>query len=389
MREGTVFKRGATWTYIVDVGVPGGNRRQRSKGGFARKADALEAMNEAQRAVTTGSYVEPAKLTVAEYLEDEWLPAMEATGKRSTTMRSYRMHLKAHIAPRIGEERLQGLTGAHLNALYVELLTSGRVAPLKDGPKGLSPATVRRVHAMLHKAFADAVKWNRLVRNPAAAADPPKQSTAGQADMATWSPAELRTFLAHVASDRLAPLWTVLAMTGVRRGEAVGLRWADVDLDAGRIAIRQTLVAVGYHVEYSTPKTKKGRRSVALDAGTVATLRSWKAVQNSERLAWGPAWTDTGLVFTREDGEALHPDRVTKMFDTHVHNANLPRIRLHDLRHTHATLALAAGVHPKVVSERLGHSTVSLTLDVYSHSIPALQEDAATVVAALVAGHST
>lgn len=386
MRQGRIYKRGATWSYVVDLGVAGGKRKQKSKGGFARKADAIEAMNEAQRAVTTGSYVEPAKLTVAEYLEKEWIPAMEGTGKRSTTMRSYRMHLRAHIAPRIGEERLQGITGAQLNALYAELLKSGRSNPTKDGPKGLSPATVRRVHAMLHKAFADAVKWNRLVRNPADACDPPRQHAAGDAEMATWSAGEVRKFLAQVADDRLAPLWTVLAMTGVRRGEALGLRWSDVDLEAGRIAIRQTLVAVGYHVEYSTPKTKKGRRSVALDPGTVATLKSWRATQNAERLAWGPAWTDVGLVFTREDGEALHPDRVTKMFDGHVKRAGLQRIRLHDLRHTHATLALAAGVHPKVVSERLGHATVALTLDVYSHAIPAMEEDAAAAVAALVSG---
>lgn len=383
MREGRVFKRGATWAYVVDVAPPGAKRRQKMKGGFARKADALEAMNEAQRAVTTGSYVEPSKLTVARFLEDEWLPAVRATGKRSTTLRSYEMHLRAHIAPRIGDERLQGVTGALLNGLYAELLTSGRA----DGQGGLSPATVRRVHAMLHKAFSDAVKWNRLVRNPADAADPPAPSDATAPEMHTWAAGELRAFLDHVDDDRLSPLWTLLAMTGVRRGEALGLRWSDVDLDAGRISIRQTLVAVGYRVEYSTPKTKKGRRSVALDEGTVATLRSWRARRLEERMAWGQGGlAGDDLVFTREDSEPLHPDRVTKMFDGHVARAGLPRIRLHDLRHTHATLALQAGVHPKVVSERLGHATVSLTLDVYSHAIPALQEDAAAVVAALVSG---
>ena len=382
MRAGTVYKRGRTWTYVVDVGVPGGPRRQLSKGGFAKKADALRAMHEAKQAVTTGSYVEPSKLTVQRFLEDEWLPAMEATGKRPTTLRSYRMHLRAHVAPHIGDALLQGLTGGQLNALYAKLLTSGRA----DGKGGLSPATVRRVHAMLHKALSDAVRWNRLVRNPADASDPPKPSAAGAPEATTWSAGEVRAFLDSVHDDRLAALWTLFTMTGVRRGEALGLRWIDVDLDEGRIAIRQALVAVGYEVQASPPKTKKGRRSVALDPGTVAALRSWRAAQARERLSWGPAWVDTGLVFTRENGEALHPDRVTKMFERHVRTAGLRRIRLHDLRHTHATLALAAGVHPKVVSERLGHSTVSLTLDVYSHAIPALQEDAAATVAALIVG---
>ena len=205
--------------------------------------------------------------------------------------------------------------------------------------------------------------------------------------MATWTADELRTFLAHVADDRLAPLWTLLAMTGVRRGEALGLRWKDVDLDAGRISIRQTLIAVGYDVQVGQPKTKRGRRSVALDPGTVATLRSWRARRQKERMAWGQgALAGDDLVFTRENGEHLHPDRVSKLFDGHVRRIMLPRIRLHDLRHTHASLALAAGVNPKVVSDRLGHATVSMTLDVYSHVIPALQEDAAAIVADLVAG---
>lgn len=227
-----------------------------------------------------------------------------------------------------------------------------------------------KVHAVLHRALRDAVRWGRVQRNAAQNADPPKQRRAGSREMATWRPEELGAFLSHVGEDRLYALWHFLASTGVRRGEAIGLRWQDVDLDDARAAIRQALVAVGYDVRVSEPKSARGRRVVALDLETVRVLSAWRARQLAEHSAWGPAWQDTGLVFTRENGAALHPDRVSKMFDEHVRRSGLPRIRLHDLRHTHATIALQAGVHPKIVSERVGHASTSFTLDVYSHANP-------------------
>jgi integrase len=187
-----------------------------------------------------------------------------------------------------------------------------------------------------------------------------------------------------VGEERLYPLWVVLGSTGMRRGEALGARWQDVDLDAARWQVRRTLVAIDHELRESTPKTDHGRRSVALDAGTVQILRDWRKRQLEERMAWGPAWTDTGRVFTREDGTDLHPERVSELFDRLVKRSKLPRLTVHGLRHTHATLALAAGVHPKVVQERLGHSSVAFTLDRYSHAIPAMQEDAAATVARLV-----
>jgi integrase len=227
------------------------------------------------------------------------------------------------------------------------------------------------------------VRWNLLQRNIAYQADAPS-SPPGSVEMKTWTAEELRRFLDFVASDRLYGAWVLAATTGLRRGEVLGLRWGDIDLEPGRLAVRQTLVSVAYETKFSTPKTKRGRRSVSLDATTVMALRSHRKRQLQDRMAWGPAYQDSGLVVTREDGSLVHPDRFTQMFDKHVKNSGLPRIRLHDLRHTHATLALAAGVHHKVVSDRLGHATVAFTLDVYSHAVPALQEEAAERVAALV-----
>jgi integrase len=184
----------------------------------------------------------------------------------------------------------------------------------------------------------------------------------------------------------LAAAWRLAALTGMRRGEVLGLRWADLDLDEGWLAVCQTLVVVDNQICVSQPKTARGRRRIALDPVTISALRGHRRAQAAERLVAGPGWSDTGLLFTHEDGRPLHPEYVRRLFDRHLRRVGLPRIRLHDLRHTHATLALQAGVHPKVVSERLGHTTVAITLDVYSHAIPALQQDAATTVADLLIG---
>ena len=176
------------------------------------------------------------------------------------------------------------------------------------------------------------------------------------------------------------------ASTGMRRGEVLGLRWVDVDLELARVAVRQTLVLAGRQVVTSEPKTSRGRRSIALDPRTVAQLRAWRAAQLEERLAWGPAYSDSGLVFTREDGAPMHPEWLSDAFDWRIRTAGLPRIRFHDLRHTHASLGLAAGIPIKVMSERLGHSTSSFTADAYQHVTPALEEQAASTVARLVFG---
>ncbi len=166
----------------------------------------------------------------------------------------------------------------------------------------------------------------------------------------------------------------------------LGVRWQDIDFDRRRLSIRQTVISIDYQVEIGEPKTARGRRSVALDSGTVTALRSHRVKQNQLKLMLGEAWQDNDLVFCRDNGSPVHPDRFTQMFDKHVRGSGLPRIRLHDLRHTHASLALAAGIHPKVVSERLGHSTVAFTMDVYSHAIPSMEAEAAETIAKLVRG---
>jgi len=409
--QGHVRKRGKnSWEYIADIGVHAAERctgcgrrfwterrplgvcskcdgrlveteerRRQTKSGFPTRREAQTAMNKILVAIEEKTFVAPAKLSLREYLRSEWLPAIEAT-IRPSTYRSYKQHVECHICPHVGSVQLQKLSGSQINTLYAKLALTGK----KDGKSGLSPLSIRHVHATLHRALKDAVRWERITRNPIDAADPPSIRGDGSKELKTWSAEQLKAFLDSTKDERLSPLWHLLAMTGMRRGEALGLRWEDVDLEAGRLSVRRALIPNGAVVVISEPKTARGRRSVALDPETVEVLKRQAGQQLADQLKKGDEWSDSGLVFTKEDGAAWHPEVVSRFFRGTVKRSRLPEIRLHDLRHTHATLALRAGIHPKVVSERLGHATIAITLDTYSHAVPAMQEEAAARIAELV-----
>jgi integrase len=285
-----------------------------------------------------------------------------------------------HIVPHLGSLRLEKVTGATLNALYAKLALEGK----RDGKKGLAPRTVHHVHVCLHRAFRDAVRWGRLFRNPFDAADPPKVAGPGSRQMKTWTAEQVRAFLEATKGDRLYPLWRLLCLTGMRRGEVLGVKWDDVDFEVGCLAVRRSLIPLGGEVIVSEPKTARGRRSIALDPDTIEVLKAQAARQLEEQQEWGEGWTDSGYLCTKEDGTAYHPEVVSRYFRAAVKAAKLPAISPHVLRHTHATLALRAGIHPKVVSERLGHANISITLDTYSHAIPAMQGEAAALIAELI-----
>ena len=373
--RGHVRRRGTKWGAVIDVPTTTGKRKQKWITRDTRK-EVERAMADALARIDRGAYIAPTKKTLADYL-DEWLANTKRT-IRASTYSTYESLIRTQIKPRIGSVRLQDLNSFVLNALYDDLLSAGR----RDGKGGLSPASVRYVHSVIRKALNDAVKENLVPRNVADAARPPRVQGA---NIRTWSARELRTFFDHVRCDRLYAAYVVAGTTGMRRGEVLGLRWQDLDLDAGRASVAQTLIVVGgYEVQFSEPKTARGRRMVALDPATGAALREQRERQMLERALMADAYHDHDLVFCRENGKPLHPDAFSDAFWRHAKAAGLPRIRFHDLRHTHATLALAAGVHPKVVSERLGHASITITLDTYSHAIPAMQETAASLVASLV-----
>lgn len=346
--NGSVLKKKDRFYPVTREKQNDGTYKQRYHGGYATKREASAALNEIVNRINKGNFVEPTKMTVREYLIEQWLPGMRST-VRPSTHDSYSRVVQWHIVESIGELRLQAVTATHLNALYVRLAESGR----RDGSGGLSPKSVRYVHGILRKALGDAAMEGLIVQNVATKARPPRLKATKSRELPTWTAAQLRDFLSHVKDDRLFAAWRLLASTGMRRGEVLGLRWENVDLDAGRVSIRDTLISVNYEVLTGDAKTQNGVRVVDLDDARVAALRSHRRRQNEEKLAWGPAYQAHGFVFTKEDGSTLHPDGFSQTFRKHVARSGIPAIRLHDLRHTHATLALKAGVPVKVISERL------------------------------------
>src|SRR5215216_1793952 len=382
--RGSVVKRGDGYSVVVELERDPitGKRRQKWHSGFRTRRDAERGLTEILTKRDAGAYVEPTKQTLTDFVTD-WLAAIEPT-IRPSTHHSYARNLRLHVLPHLGSVQLRRIDAGMLNALYAALLADGKLTTANGGGGGLSPRSVRYVHTIIHRAFRDAVRWGRIARNPADAADPPRASAMARPTMTTWTADQLRAFLDYTAEHRLHAAYVLLATTGMRRGEALGLRWSDVDLTTGRASITQTVIMVHHDVQVGAPKTARGRRTVALDPGTVTALREHRQRQRAERLLMGAGFTDHGLVFCRPDGGPLHPERFSRTFSRESAHAGLPAIRLHDLRHTWATLALSAGEHPKIVQERLGHANVSITLDVYSHVSEGLHSDAASRVASLV-----
>ncbi|HKY14815.1 MAG TPA: site-specific integrase [Microthrixaceae bacterium] len=370
---GYVTRKGKRYYAVVELERdPFTGKRRRvwhPAGGTKRSAQQL--LGQLLKDLDSNTYLEPEAVTVGTYLVDEWLVSAK-NELRFATYDSYRRNIENHVVPHVGAVRLQALRPIDLTRYYSTLLESGR----RDGRGGLSAKTVRNIHQTLRKAFDDAVRLHYLRSNPAVGAKPPKPS-GGSNSIRYWTASELRMFLSRNSDHRLASLWNLAASTGMRRGELLGLRWRDVDLDARRLSIRQTIISVGYEVIRSEPKTAKGARTIDLDARTVQMLRAHRAEQLLEqRILEVPRGVD-GLVFCREDGHPYHPEFIRQSFERRVRSSPVTRIRFHDLRHTHATLMLKAGIPPKVVSERLGHATVAFTMEIYAHVIPGMQAEAA------------
>jgi len=378
--RGTIVKKSNGRYYVATHHVDDTGRRvQRSHGGFKTKREAEQKLTEVLRSVDQGRFVAPSRRRLGEFLSDEWLPTVQVSGLRPGTFRSYKGLVERYIIPRLGQVALQALTPVIVTIFYKELLESGR----SGGRGGLAPKTVRETHMVLRKAMADAVRWGYVMApNPVDGASPPK--TGYRRRISTWTPAQVKTFLTSVEDDRLFPMWMVAASTGMRRGEILGLAWDSVDLGAARLAVRQALVNGPSGPELQPPKTRKSVRVVPLDEKTVEALRRWRDLRTTEMSVAGRHLTEDDLVFTTPLGVPLRPDSMLPMFRRRSRSAGLPRIRFHDLRHTFATNALRAGVAPKVVSDILGHSSIAFTLDIYTHAVPVMQEDAVARVANLV-----
>lgn len=407
-----------SWVGQVPIGKkPDGTTRYLVET-FALKRDASSWVADIIRERDSGGVVEPAAMTVAEYLE-HWLTTAVEPALRSNTAESYRTTVKTYLTPHVGDVRLKDLKPLHIQAAYTAIQKGGR-----------SGRTVRYAHAVLRNALDQAVAWRMLARNPAAAGIKlPKQT---RQEIQPLTADEAGEFIMIARTHRLGPLFETALVTGMRPGELLGLHWRDVDLASGSISIRRTLTWTREGWSLNEPKTARGNRTIPIPATTAGMVREWQATQATERMAAGTAWQGSanprdGFVFTAPLGGPIERRNVVnrgfKPILTQYRQAQeqarvqadagisteriandlgqpLPvirrwidadglvpaRLRMYDLRHTCATLMLLAGVNPKVVSERLGHASVVLTLDTYSHVLPNMQEDATARLAAVVYG---
>jgi len=350
--QGSVFKRGNTYSVIIDQGRdPNGKRKQQWHSGYRTKREAEHACTELLHGLQTGTYVAPSKTTVGEFLI-KWLDYARTTVSVKTFVR-YEEVVKVRLIPELGSIPLSKLKPEHIVSAYA------RWANIRYRGRLLSAQTLLHFHRILHRALDRAVKWQELAANPVAAVDPPRVP---RHQITPLDIEQSKALLAVTASDKeYGPVVALTLLTGMRIGEVTGLRWEDIDFRRNTISVRRSVQHInGYGLLIKEPKTGHGR-TVAVSDQAIAVLDSIDRHYE--------------YVFSL-DGNPLNGNAVRRHFRDLLTLAHLPMVRFHDLRHTHATLLLAQDVHPKVVSERLGHARIAITLDTYSHVLPNLQQDA-------------
>jgi len=375
--KGYVAKKGARYYAVIYEGrdpLTGREHRRWYPAGTCEVSARKLATELAQ--ARANDRPERSSLTLAVYLTQRWLPSKRLT-LRVSTWDGYRRNIDLHVVPRIGRIPLRHLRPDHFERLYADLRIEGRA----DGSGGLDNKSVLEIYMVLRRALDDAVRRGLMTTNPAAIAHAPKRRPLASSASRAWNAQQLRAFLDSISQCRLCAAFWLAANTGMRRSELLGLRWGDVDLDAGLLSVNRSLVSVGYELHETRGKTRTARRCIDLDAHTVAVLNEWRCRRGLE--GFDPSDGDA-YVFARADGTPTHPQVFSDMFNKLVARSGLPRIRLHDLRHTHATLLLKAGIPIKVVSERLGHSTPGFTMATYQHVLPGMQAEAARAFAALL-----
>ncbi len=371
--EGSIGFYGGRW--VAQASVDGGVRRR-----FYGKtrAEANAKLQAALGAVRAGLPVPTDRLTVAEYLDD-WLTGASRS-LRPSTASTYERHIRLHILPTLGRLPVARLRPEQLDRLYAGLLA-----------KGLSRTSVQHIHAILRRSLSQATRRGVIARNPTDLVDPPGRD---HPEMQVLSVDQARALLATAKTGRhadLEALYVLALTTGMRRGELLALRWADVDVIKRTLTVTGTLQRVKHSdgtstLERAQPKTKTSMRQIPLTAAAVDALKRHAQRQGQQRAVAGSEWTDTGLVFTNERGGAVEPrNLLSRSFAPLLAEAGIPHVRFHDLRHTAATLMAAQGVHTKVVSEMLGHASIGITLDLYSHVTPSMGQQAVAAMEGLFA----
>lgn len=354
--EGTVFERrnkaGKIVSYQGQISLPNGKRRSFSGKTKREVREKMAAALVLQRQGLLGQGQSP---TLERYLYDTWLPMIKES-VRPRTYESYDLNVR-RVLPDLGRIKLGQLNPADIQRCYGALKQSG-----------LSTRSVQQCHTVLHGALRAAVRMELMTRNPTDGVTPPRPS---RSEMKTLTSDQVRTLFTHTGGDRLHALWVVLVTTGMRLGEALGLAWDDIDFEAGSLTIRRALQRQrGNGLVLAPPKTRRSRRTIYPDLDTLRVLKSHRASQLAERMAAGPLWENASTIFTTGMGRMLDPGNVRETFGRRLKAAGLPDVRIHDLRHTAATYLFTQGKHPSEVQALLGHSTVTLTLDTYTHVLP-------------------
>lgn len=371
--RGHIIKRYKnSYTIVLSLGIDPstGKHRQQWVSIKGTKKEAEKRLAELLHQLDTGTYLKPGKTTLSEFLE-RWLEEYVWPNLAPRTAEGYQSIVRRHLIPALGKMALTQLKPEHLQRYYAEKLSAGRY----DGNGGLNPRTVRHHHMALHRALQVAIKWGLITRNPADAIDPPRcQYT----EIRTLDEDGVQTFLDAARHTPYYAIFHLALFTGISRSELLALRWSDVDLTLCQISVNRALHRLrnGTFV-FRPPKTAKRRRRVALSPSAARVLREHREKQEALRLVIGLTLHDDDLVFAQPDGRPMLPDTVSHAWTKLVKKLGMGHVRLHDARHSHASLMLKQGVHPKIVQERLGHASIQTTLDIYSHVVPGLQEAAA------------
>lgn len=369
--QGHLRQRGKKWYLVFDMGRDAtGKRHQRWQPLDAKtKREAEKEQAGLIHKLNTGELVEPSKMTVAAYL-DKWL---ETAARPKLTKRSFDRYsdiVRLYLVPHVGGQLLTKLAPMHIQECYAALLRDGR----GRSPGGLSPQTVRGAHVVLHAAMRQAVKWQMLMRNPADAVESPR---AKSPEAAALDESDAMQILAATKGGLLYIPTLLAVMTGMRRGEILALKWREVDLTKGMLTVNKALEESRAGLDVKEPKTYHGRRTITLPSLAVEELKAYKREQAQRRLLLGPGYTDQDLVCENGTGGIYRPVNFSMHFMRFVARHQLPKVKFHELRHSHASQLLKAGVPAKVVQERLGHANINITLGIYGHVLPGMQEDAA------------
>ena len=368
--QGSVRRRSkGSWEVCLDVGTDAtGKRIRHFESVKGTKKAAQQRLAELLVSIEQGSYVKPKRISLGEWL-NEWLNGYVKTNCSPRTLDGYQSILERHLIPNLGMIPLSQVQPQHIQQYYARALSDGRT----DGKGALSSRSVLHIHRVLFQALNYAVRQGLLIRNPAQLVDPPR---AKKSKMKTLIPQEV-SMLLNVAQDtHYYPIIHTAVKTGLRQAELLGLRWRDLDLDLVSLSVTQVLYKRRGICQFKEPKSEHSRRRLGLSPSLALFLREYRTERETECLLLGKLLSEDDLVFGNVDGTPMDPGTLTHTFARIARRAGLPGTRFHDLRHTFASLMLLAGIHPKIVSEALGHSSVAFTLDVYSHLVPGLQEAA-------------